>query len=104
MKLKVRRRACFEVPFWKIGSKGRSSSRVQIASNCFKLIPMFLDRGPHLMCSKLLPFNESRFFFKASPFLSACSVIHAMSDEQDMRKMGKGLASSLPFNGSKILL
>ena len=31
-------------------------------------------------------------FFKALPFLSAGSVIHAMSDEQDMRKMG-GLAS-----------
>uniref|UniRef100_A0A6N2NFM3 NADH:quinone oxidoreductase/Mrp antiporter transmembrane domain-containing protein n=1 Tax=Salix viminalis TaxID=40686 RepID=A0A6N2NFM3_SALVM len=32
-------------------------------------------------------------FFKALLFLSAGSVIHAMSDEQDMRKMG-GLASS----------
>ena len=27
-------------------------------------------------------------FFKALLFLSAGSVIHAMSDEQDMRKMG----------------
>nr|YP_008816167.1 NADH dehydrogenase subunit 5 [Roya obtusa]YP_009755755.1 NADH dehydrogenase subunit 5 [Roya anglica]AGZ90377.1 NADH dehydrogenase subunit 5 [Roya obtusa]QIQ22994.1 NADH dehydrogenase subunit 5 [Roya anglica] len=35
-------------------------------------------------------------FFKALLFLSAGSVIHAMSDEQDMRKMG-GLASLLPF-------
>nr|QIA60137.1 NADH dehydrogenase subunit 5 [Haplomitrium mnioides]QIA60179.1 NADH dehydrogenase subunit 5 [Haplomitrium mnioides] len=34
--------------------------------------------------------------FKALLFLSAGSVIHAMSDEQDMRKMG-GLASLLPF-------
>ncbi|KAJ8568232.1 hypothetical protein K7X08_020954 [Anisodus acutangulus] len=30
-------------------------------------------------------------FFKALLFLSAGSVIHAMSDEQDMRKMGGGL-------------
>jgi NADH-ubiquinone oxidoreductase chain 5 len=35
-------------------------------------------------------------FFKALLFLSASLVIHAMSDEQDMRKMG-GLASLLPF-------
>ena len=35
-------------------------------------------------------------FFKALLFLSAGSVIHAMADEQDMRKMG-GLRRVLPF-------
>jgi NADH-ubiquinone oxidoreductase chain 5 len=35
-------------------------------------------------------------FFKALLFLSAGSVIHAMSDEQDMRKMG-GLKRILPY-------
>ncbi len=35
-------------------------------------------------------------FFKALLFLSAGSVIHAMADEQDMRKMG-GLLNLLPF-------
>jgi NADH-ubiquinone oxidoreductase chain 5 len=35
-------------------------------------------------------------FFKALLFLSAGSVIHAMSDEQDMRKLG-GLVKLLPF-------
>lgn len=35
-------------------------------------------------------------FFKALLFLSAGSVIHAMADEQDMRKMG-GLRKILPF-------
>ncbi len=35
-------------------------------------------------------------FFKALLFLGAGSVIHAMSDEQDMRKMG-GLKNILPF-------
>nr|YP_009317212.1 NADH dehydrogenase subunit 5 [Palpitomonas bilix]YP_009317273.1 NADH dehydrogenase subunit 5 [Palpitomonas bilix]BAV82380.1 NADH dehydrogenase subunit 5 [Palpitomonas bilix]BAV82441.1 NADH dehydrogenase subunit 5 [Palpitomonas bilix] len=35
-------------------------------------------------------------FFKALLFLSAGSVIHAMSDEQDMRRMG-GLAQIIPF-------
>jgi len=42
-------------------------------------------------------------FFKALLFLSAGSVIHAMSDEQDMRKMG-GLASSLPFTYAMMLI
>src|SRR5262249_6678251 len=35
-------------------------------------------------------------FFKALLFLGAGSVIHAMSDEQDMRRMG-GLATKLPW-------
>jgi proton-translocating NADH-quinone oxidoreductase chain L len=38
-------------------------------------------------------------FFKALLFLSAGSVIHALSDEQDMRKMG-GLRKILPFSYS----
>ncbi|OIV89893.1 hypothetical protein TanjilG_14031 [Lupinus angustifolius] len=40
---------------------------------------------------------------KALLFLSAGSVIHAMSDEQDMRKMG-GLASSFPFTYAMMLM
>ena len=35
-------------------------------------------------------------FFKALLFLGAGSVIHAMSDEQDMRKMG-GIAKKVPY-------
>jgi len=42
-------------------------------------------------------------FFKALLFLSAGSVIHAMSDEQDMRKMG-GLVSLLPFTYAMMLI
>lgn len=42
-------------------------------------------------------------FFKALLFLSAGSVIHAMADEQDMRKMG-GLINLLPFTYSMILI
>jgi NADH-ubiquinone oxidoreductase chain 5 len=42
-------------------------------------------------------------FFKALLFLSAGSVIHAMSDEQDMRKMG-GLINLLPFTYSMMLI
>ena len=42
-------------------------------------------------------------FFKALLFLSAGSVIHALSDEQDMRKMG-GCAQLLPFTYSMMLI
>jgi NADH-ubiquinone oxidoreductase chain 5 len=42
-------------------------------------------------------------FFKALLFLGAGSVIHAMADEQDMRKMG-GLSKSLPFTYTMMLI
>jgi proton-translocating NADH-quinone oxidoreductase chain L len=42
-------------------------------------------------------------FFKALLFLSAGSVIHALSDEQDMRKMG-GLVQLLPFTYSMMFI
>jgi proton-translocating NADH-quinone oxidoreductase chain L len=42
-------------------------------------------------------------FFKALLFLGAGSVIHALSDEQDMRKMG-GLKNLLPFTYSIMLI
>jgi len=42
-------------------------------------------------------------FFKALLFLGAGSVIHAVSDEQDMRKFG-GLQKLLPFSYSVILI
>ena len=42
-------------------------------------------------------------FFKALLFLSAGSVIHAVNDEQDMRKMG-GLKNLVPFTYSMIVI
>jgi len=42
-------------------------------------------------------------FFKALLFLGAGSVIHAVADEQDMRKMG-GLKNLLPFSYASILI
>lgn len=42
-------------------------------------------------------------FFKALLFLSAGSVIHALSDEQDMRKMG-GLSQLLPFTYAMMVI
>lgn len=42
-------------------------------------------------------------FFKALLFLGAGSIIHAIADEQDMRKMG-GLKNVLPFSYSVMLI
>jgi proton-translocating NADH-quinone oxidoreductase chain L len=42
-------------------------------------------------------------FFKALLFLSAGAVIHAVADEQDMRKMG-GLAKLIPFTYCMMLI
>jgi NADH-ubiquinone oxidoreductase chain 5 len=42
-------------------------------------------------------------FFKALLFLGAGSIIHAISDEQDLRKMG-GLKNILPFTYSAIII
>ena len=42
-------------------------------------------------------------YFKALLFLSAGSVIHALSDEQDMRRMG-GLIQVLPFTYTMIMI
>jgi NADH-ubiquinone oxidoreductase chain 5 len=42
-------------------------------------------------------------FFKALLFLSAGSVIHAVNDEQDMRKMG-GLKNLVPFTYSMVVV
>lgn len=42
-------------------------------------------------------------FFKALLFLSAGSVIHAMADEQDMRKMG-GLLKLLPYTYGMMMI
>jgi NADH-ubiquinone oxidoreductase chain 5 len=42
-------------------------------------------------------------FFKALLFLSAGSVIHAVNDEQDMRKLG-GLGNVLPYTNTTVLI
>jgi NADH-ubiquinone oxidoreductase chain 5 len=42
-------------------------------------------------------------FFKALLFLSAGSVIHAMADEQDFRKLGS-LITAIPFTYSMIVI
>jgi NADH-quinone oxidoreductase subunit L len=77
-----------------VGLAQNDIKRVIAYSTCSQLGYMFAAAGVgayqvsifHLM---------THAFFKALLFLSAGSVIHAMSDEQDMRKMG-GLARLIP--------
>lgn len=47
--------------------------------------------------------NKKKYILQAGFFLSGCSVIHAMSDDQDMRKMGR-LASSFPLTYASVEL
>nr|YP_009381287.1 Nad5 [Utricularia reniformis]ART31118.1 Nad5 [Utricularia reniformis] len=76
--------------------------RVIAYSTCSQLGYMIFACGiSHYSVSVFHLMNHA--FFKALLFLSAGSVIHAMSDEQDMRKMG-GLASSFPFTYAMMLM
>lgn len=71
-------------------------------STCSQLGYMFLACG----CSNYLGgmFHLlGHGFFKALLFLSAGSIIHAMSGEQDIRKMG-GLVNILPFSYICVLI
>lgn len=70
-------------------------------STCSQLGYMFLACGFSFYSVALFHlFNHA--FFKALLFLSAGAVIHALGDEQDMRKMG-GLARFLPFTLTAML-
>lgn len=78
-----------------VGMVQNDIKRVIAYSTCSQL-------GYMVMIAGLTQFNVSLFhlynhaFFKALLFLSAGSIIHALSNEQDMRKMG-GLTQRLPF-------
>lgn len=71
-------------------------------STCSQLGYMFFSCGlSNYQVAIFHLFNHA--FFKALLFLSAGSVIHAMFDEQDMRKFG-GLVNFLPFTYLCILV
>jgi len=78
-----------------VGLVQNDIKRVIAYSTCSQL-------GYMVMIAGLTQFNVSLFhlynhaFFKALLFLSAGSIIHALSNEQDMRKMG-AMAQRLPF-------
>jgi NADH-ubiquinone oxidoreductase chain 5 len=76
--------------------------RVIAYSTCSQLGYMIFAAG--LSSYTVSMFHLSNHaFFKALLFLGAGSVIHAFSDEQDMRKMG-GLVNLLPLTYAAIMI
>jgi NADH-quinone oxidoreductase subunit L len=69
--------------------------RVIAYSTCSQLGYMFFAAGVSAYGAAIFHLG-THAFFKALLFLGAGSVIHAMSDEQDMRKMG-GLWKRIPY-------
>lgn len=78
-----------------VGLVQNDIKRVIAYSTCSQLGYMIMIAGlAQYSVSLFHLFNHA--FFKALLFLSAGSIIHALNNEQDMRKMG-GLAQRLPF-------
>nr|WRM53896.1 NADH dehydrogenase subunit 5 [Myriopathidae sp.] len=78
-----------------VGLVQNDLKKVIAYSTCSQLGYMVVACGiSHYSISLFHLINHA--FFKALLFLSAGSVIHALADEQDMRKMG-GLMKSIPF-------
>ena len=77
-----------------IGCVQNDIKRVIAYSTCSQLGYMFAAAGVGAFQASIFHLI-THAFFKALLFLSAGSVIHAMSDEQDLRKMG-GLARVIP--------
>jgi NADH-ubiquinone oxidoreductase chain 5 len=76
--------------------------RVIAYSTCSQLGYMVFACG--LSCYSVGVFHlANHAFFKALLFLSAGSVIHGLSDEQDMRRMG-GLVRLMPFTYVMMLI
>ncbi len=77
-----------------VGCCQNDIKRVIAYSTCSQLGYMFVAAGVGAYQASIFHLI-THAFFKALLFLAAGSVIHAMSDEQDMRKMG-GLAKLIP--------
>ncbi len=78
-----------------IGMTQTDIKRVIAYSTCSQLGYMFFALGVSAYSAAIFHLM-THAFFKALLFLGAGSVIHAMSDEQDMRKMG-GIYKKIPF-------
>jgi len=77
-----------------IGLTQNDIKRVIAYSTCSQLGYMFFAAGVSAYSASIFHLM-THGFFKALLFLGAGSVIHAMSDEQDMRKMG-GIRKKIP--------
>ncbi|HEX3498383.1 MAG TPA: NADH-quinone oxidoreductase subunit L [Stellaceae bacterium] len=78
-----------------IGMAQNDIKRVIAYSTCSQLGYMFFAAGVSAYSAAMLHLF-THAFFKALLFLGAGSVIHAMSGEQDMRKMG-GIRRKVPY-------
>jgi NADH-quinone oxidoreductase subunit L len=78
-----------------VGLTQNDIKRVIAYSTCSQLGYMFFAAGVSAYPAAMFHLM-THAFFKALLFLGSGSVIHAMSDEQDMRKMG-GLYKLIPF-------
>ena len=78
-----------------VGCCQNDIKRVIAYSTCSQLGYMFVAAGVGAYQASIFHLI-THAFFKALLFLAAGSVIHAMSDEQDLRKMG-GLARLIPW-------
>jgi NADH-quinone oxidoreductase subunit L len=78
-----------------IGMMQNDIKRVIAYSTCSQLGYMFFAAGVSAYAAAMFHLF-THAFFKALLFLSAGSVIHAMSAEQDMRRMG-GLWKKIPY-------
>src|SRR5437773_1706272 len=78
-----------------IGLVQTDIKRVLAYSTVSQLGFMFLACGVGAVAAAIFPL-VTHAFFKALLFLTAGSVIHALSGEQDIRKMG-GLSSKIPW-------
>jgi NADH-quinone oxidoreductase subunit L len=78
-----------------IGVAQNDIKRVIAYSTCSQLGYMFFALGVSAYGAGIFHLM-THAFFKALLFLGAGSVIHAMSDEQDMRKMG-GIWKKIPY-------
>ncbi|MGC6471748.1 MAG: NADH-quinone oxidoreductase subunit L [Parvibaculales bacterium] len=85
-----------------VGLVQNDIKRVIAYSTCSQLGYMFVALG--VGAYQVAVFHLfTHAFFKALLFLGAGSVIHAMGDEQDMRKMG-GLREMIPFTWLLMLI
>jgi NADH-quinone oxidoreductase subunit L len=78
-----------------VGLVQNDIKRVIAYSTCSQLGYMFFAAGVSAYSAAIFHLM-THAFFKALLFLGAGSVIHAMSDEQDMRKMG-GIWRQVPY-------
>ena len=81
-----------------VGCVQNDIKRIIAYSTCSQLGYMFVAAGVGAYQASVFHLL-THAFFKALLFLSAGSVIHAMSDQQDIRKMG-GLAGKIPLTAA----